>query len=218
MPYYIDDKKTTLQDLQKRLQSSDLVPSRAPLLDNVEEKLTALGKSGISSLADLRAELKTEKLMRDLAARTGLEVDYLILLRREVESYFPKSFPLTDFNWLPSDVPSILQSKGIKNAASFFEKVSIPETKTELIEAGIDPVVLDELLQYTDLTRVQWISPITARILVLAGYGSAVELAAANPDELCERFARVNNEHQYFQGKVGLRDMKRLVYAASFVP
>jgi hypothetical protein len=43
MPYYIDDKKITLHDLLKRLQSSDLVPSRAPLLDNVEEKLTALG-------------------------------------------------------------------------------------------------------------------------------------------------------------------------------
>jgi len=182
MPYYIDDKKITLHDLLKRLQSSDLVPSRAPLLDNVEEKLTALGKSGISSLADLRAELKTEKLMRDLAARTGLEVDYLILLRREVESYFPKPIPLTDFNWLPSEVPSILQSKGIKNAASFFEKVTNPETKTELIEAGIDPASLNELLKYADLTRVQWVSPITARILVLAGYGSAVELAAANPE------------------------------------
>ena len=46
---------------------------------------------------------------------TGMDKNFLILLRREIESYFPKPFPLTSFNWLPQDEIKKLDKKGIKN-------------------------------------------------------------------------------------------------------
>jgi hypothetical protein len=67
------------------------------------------------------------------------------------------------------------------------------------------------------LMRVQWVSPTFARMLIVAGYDSAVKVAEANADDLCEALASINAGGKFFKGKIGLRDIKRLVQAASYV-
>jgi hypothetical protein len=37
MAYYIDDEKVSLAELYQRIQCTDLVPSRASLLDDMKE-------------------------------------------------------------------------------------------------------------------------------------------------------------------------------------
>ena len=61
MGYHIAAERFPLDDLSRRIRESDLVPSRAPLLDGLEEKLTALQEQGIATLADLRAALKSSR-------------------------------------------------------------------------------------------------------------------------------------------------------------
>ena len=51
---------------------------------------------------------------------TGMDKNFFILLRREIESYFPKPFPLNSFDWLPQDEIKKLAKKGIKNTAQFY--------------------------------------------------------------------------------------------------
>ena len=46
---------------------------------------------------------------------TGMDKNFLILLRREIESYFPKPFPLTSFDWLAQNEIKKLAKKEIKN-------------------------------------------------------------------------------------------------------
>jgi hypothetical protein len=101
MSYYIDDEKVSLAELYQRMQCTDLVPSRASLLDDMKEKFEALKKLGISSLKDLRTELKNSKKLETLALSSGIETEYLILLRREIEGYFPKPIALKEFDWVP---------------------------------------------------------------------------------------------------------------------
>lgn len=73
MAYYIDEEATKLRALQKRLQSTDLIPSQEPLLEDISAKMSALGKAGIASLADLRAALKTTKALEALAQQSGVD-------------------------------------------------------------------------------------------------------------------------------------------------
>jgi len=219
MSYYIDADEVSLDELRKRIESTDLVPSRASLLDEITNKMKTLESHGIQTLAHLRTELKTPRRLDAVASATGIDPQYLILLRRETESYFPKPFTLKEFDWLPKEEISRLEESGIRNTAALYEATASAESRAELISStGVDAEVLDALTLLADLTRVQWVSPTTARMLVAVSCNNASKLAAADAGELCASLERINAGDRYFKGKIGLRDIKRLVHAASYVP
>jgi hypothetical protein len=218
MAYHIDAETISLKNLQKRIEGTDLVPSRASLLEKIGEKMKTLGLQGITTLADLRNELKTSRRLEALAKATGIEQQYLTLLRREIEGYFPKPFALKSFDWLPGSEIAKLEQNGIKDSAALYEATNRRQKRAALAKStGVDGTTLETLAQLADLTRVQWVSPTAARMLVEAGWCSAAELAKADADELDEAFVRVNAGNRLFKGKIGLRDLKRLIHAAQYI-
>jgi hypothetical protein len=218
MAYHVDAESISLDDLQRRIEETDLVPSRASLLDGLRVKLQALEQQGIMTLAGLRYELKTAKRREALSSATGIDVQYLVLLRREIGGYFPKPPALKAFDWLPQEEIAKLEENGIHNAAALYEAASSVESGTELAEStGVDAAILETLIRLADLTRVQWVSPTAARMLVEAGCDSVSMLAAADSDDLYKALARVNEGNRFFKGKIGLRDVKRLIQAAGYV-
>ena len=218
MAYHIDAENIGLDDLQKRIEETDLVPSRSSLLNGLETKLQALEQQGITTLARLRYELKTAKRREALSDVTGIDLQYLILLRREVEGYFPKPVALKAFDWLPKEEITRLEENGIRNAAALYKAASSARSRTELAESiGVDVAVFEALVRLADLTRVQWVSPTAARMLKEAGYDSASKVAAADSEDLHQALIRVNEGNRFFKGKIGLRDIKRLIQAASYV-
>jgi hypothetical protein len=217
MSYYINDQIFSLADLQNRIESTDLVPSRAALLVGIQDKFDRLQRTGLTTLKDLRGGLKTNNKLVSLAKSSGIEEGYLILIRREIEGYFPKPFPLGDFD-LPSEPLAILVSSGLKDTARFFEATHDEKKTVDLIaETGLDGGFIRELACLCNLTRVQWTSPTAARMLFASGIHSPEELAAADAEGLYESLNRVNLGYRYFKGKIGLRDVKRLVRAAGYV-
>jgi hypothetical protein len=218
MAYHIDAENIGLDDLQKRIEGTDLVPSRASLLDGLKMKLRALEQQGITTLASLRNELKNAKRREALSNVTGIDVQYLILLRREIEGYFPKPSALKAFDWLPKEEIAKLEENEIRDTAALYQAAVSVADGTELAEStGVDAAVLEALVRLAGLTRIQWVSPIAARMLVEAGYDSAAKVATADSEELCQALVRVNEGDRFFKGKIGLRDIKRLVRAASYV-
>jgi len=218
MAFHIDAEKIVLDDLRKRIEATDLVPSRACLKESIKEKVEALERQDITTLAALRYALKNTKRLAELAEATDIEPQYLILLRREIESYFPKPAPLKDFDWMPGDEIMKLEQNGVRNAAILHERTSHTEKQSELMNStGVDAATLEILAQLADLTRVQWVSPTVARMLIEAGYHSPAEVAAADANELYEALASVNADGRFFKGTIGLRDIKRLIQAASYI-
>lgn len=111
-----------------------------------------------------------------------------------------------------------MESHGYKNTALLFEVLSSPENRAEIsADLEINVAIIDELSRVVDLTRIQWVSPVTAKMLIFAGYGNVGSVARADPDKMCDEVDRVNKENNFFKGKIGLRDIKRLVKAASYV-
>ncbi len=80
-----------------------------------------------------------------------------------------------------------------------------------------DYTYLEALARLADLTRVQWVSPTVTRMLVEAAYDSASKVAAADAEGLYEALVRVNDGDRFFKGKISLRDIKRLIQAASYI-
>lgn len=218
MGYYINSEKVSLDDLQKRIEETDLVPSRSSLLENIKDKFRILKSHGISTLADLRKELRNSKKIPSFSKKTVIEEQYLTLLRREIESYFPKAFPLKSFDWVPEKELSKLEKKGYKSTALLFEALNSAKKREEIINTlGVDAKFIDSIYSLVNLTRIQWVSPTAARMLTSAGYTNAKMVSKANAEELCSQLEKVNKENKYFKGKIGLRDVKRLVKAASYV-
>ncbi len=218
MTYHINAEKVSLDAVQKRLEVTDLVPSRASLRENIAIKMKALEKQGITTLAGLRNELKNAKRLTAVAKTTGIDDQYLVLLRREIESYFPKPVALKTITWLPKDEIAKLEQNGIGDTAMLYGAANNAQKRTELAKStGVTLATLETLARLADLMRVQWVSPTFAQMLIAAGYDSATKIAGADADVLCESLARVNAGAKFFKGKIGLRDIKRLVLAASYV-
>lgn len=215
--YYLNDSSTDLTALQKRLETSDLIPSQEPLLDGLDTKLAALRAAGIDSLADLRATLKSQKALTALSTASGVGPDYLRLLKRTVGGFFPKPRSLDEFDWLGSGIVSRLKKAGLTNTRKLFEAASNGAGALAK-EIGADVDKLTELVTISDLCRIQWVSPKYARALLAAGHTSAAAVAEADPETLCDAIAKANKGARFYNGTVGLRDVSRLVAAAAYVP
>lgn len=217
MPYHMDDGSMDLGDLQKRLEDTDLIPSQLPLLEELDEKMSAFKAAGIHSVADVRAALKTPKSLESLSQRSGVDPDYLKLLNRTIGGFFPKPRSLGEVDWLDSDTVARLRDAGIKNTQQLFE-ASTADTADLVAQTGADPNDLQELAAISDLCRIQWVSPSFARVLIVAGFESPAAIADADPDGLFEALVQANEGAKFYKGKVGLRDVRRLVAAAAYAP
>ena len=214
--YYVDERAIDLNALRERLQSSDLIPSQRPLLEGIADKMTALKAAGMHSLADLRVALKSPKSLTQLSGETAIDPNYLRLMRRAVDGFFPKPRSLRELNWLDSNIIDVLEASGIKNTRTLFEATSSGATGLAK-ETGLDVGDLAELIAISDLCRIQWVSPTFARALIAAGTGSAAAVAKADPDNMFQAIVKANQGAKFYKGKVGMRDIKRLVAAARYV-
>lgn len=214
MSYFIDAEATDLAALKERLKNTDLIPSQEPLLEEISQRMSALENAGIGSLAELRANLKASKSLAALSKSSGVSADYLLLLRRTINGLFPKPRRVKDMAWLDNAAVQALQQAGLKTTQQLFEADSgqLPEIP-ELDEGG-----MAELVAISDLCRVQWVSPNYARALVAAGYDTASKVASADPEALASALQDINQDAKYYGGKVGLRDVGRLVTAAKYAP
>ncbi|MFQ6550460.1 DUF4332 domain-containing protein [Aestuariibius sp. 2305UL40-4] len=215
--YYLDDSAIDLAALGQRLATSDLIPSQDPLLDGLDAKLTALRAAGIHSLADLRAALKSQKTLETLSAASGIDPDYLRLLKRAVGGFFPKPRSLDEIDWLESGLVSRLEKAGLTNTQKLFEAASKGATVLAK-DLGVEESDLTDLIAISDLCRIQWVSPTYARALLATGQTGAGTVAEADPEALFHAIAKANEGARYYSGKVGLRDVRRLVAAAAYVP
>jgi len=217
MSYFVNEDSTNLDYLRERLEATDLIPSLLPLLDNLTGKMDTLKKAGVKSLANLRIRLKTKRTLTSLAEDSGIDSNYLVLLRRVIEGFFPKPPLLKVFDWLNRETVAKLDRAGIRNTQQLYEAAQsgIDELAKK---AGLKKEDLPEFLALSDLSRIQWVSPTFARVLTAAGFTSAAMVATANPEALYEALIRANNNARFYKGKVGLRDIKRLIAAAVYVP
>jgi hypothetical protein len=218
MAYPLDSEKMRLKQVRKRIEETDLVPSRLPLRNGIGEIFNTLEGRRITTLACLRGELNSAASLKSLAKNAGIDSQYLVLLRREIESWLPKPLPLRSFDWLPKAEIAKLEKADIRDTAAFHKAANAAGNWQALAKSTrIAPGVTEALARYADLVRMQWVSPVTARMLVEAGCNSAAGLAAADAERLCSALERVNAGGRFFKGKIGLRDVKRIIRAAGYI-
>ncbi len=218
MPYHMDLSRLPLSYLKERIANDDLIPSFLPLRTGIEEKFGTFSDLGLKTLADMLASLKTNQQTEQLAKKSGIDMVYLTLLSRFVRGMLPKPHPLSEAPRCDERLIEALYSKGIKTTKDLFEIYEqVPKRKALSAELKTFAKELGELAALCDLCRIQWVNPVFARILYEAGFLSAEIVAASLPDEVYKRVVEANETQQLYKGKVGLRDMGRLVALAKVV-
>jgi len=217
--FYIDLEKFTLKKFKHELKQTELLPSRQILKEQIDKRFKILEKNGVSNLQDLTSELKSPKKTKEFAEKSGLPSDYLLILRREVNSYNPKPVNLDKFPGIREDAISKLNSIKIKNTYHLFERIKNKEDRKNLSsETGIDQEIILELTKLTDLSRIKWIGPIFARIFLESGTDNAEKVSEADPESLYKRLVEINQERGYTRGKFIQSDVELCIKVAEMVP
>jgi hypothetical protein len=219
MPYYLDFSTQTLDFLEKRLLEEDLIPSHLPLREGLSEHLAALRNAGISDLSELDRQLGKTAGIQRISAVTGISTGYLKVLSRVLRGYRPKAAVLAEYPYVVASEISLLAGQGIRDSYDLWTRAASRAARRRLgDESGIPEGELASLVCLSDLSRIQWVSPVFARLLFDAGYRTTADVAAANKERLAADVAAVNQQKMLFRGKIGLRDMGRLTYLASMLP
>lgn len=206
-----------LEAVKERILTSDLVPSRASLTEGIDQLFDVIATAGANTLADLQKLLKNQNKMEVYCSQSGISIEKMALLRREVESYRSKPFKLAEVDWLPRDEIGRLINLGIGTSGDVLKELEAAGSVENLADkTGVDMNVLIQLVSLCDLASVQWVSLNFARWLAEAGYTRPREIAAADPQKLSADLVRINADGNYFNGKIGLRDIKRLIHAAQY--
>ena len=214
---YSKPETVSLDDLRNRIKSTDLVPSRAVLLEDLDAVFEKFAQHGIETWLDLQKAIKNPKHMESFSKSSTIDLQYLVLLRREVEGYAPKPFDLKAIDWVPQEVIKKLLDDGITTSDQLFSKFNDINSRNNFADkTGIDRGMIVYLVNLATLCRVQWVSPTAGRMLIEAGYDNCQKLLAADGNELFEAMDRVNENGKYFKGTIGLRDIKRLIEAAKY--
>lgn len=124
MSYHIDSDAISIDELQAHVAGIDLVPSRQLLKDDIGKKFENIKENGVLNLNQLRQEIKTSGRIKRFAEKTQLDFDYLNLLRREIESWYPKPRKLTEFTWMPESEITRLVGHNYINTKNLCEAIA----------------------------------------------------------------------------------------------
>lgn len=217
--YYIDLERFTLEHFKNILASKDLLPSRLILKERMGERFAVLESMGIDNLQALWQALKTKKRLEQFATASGLSQEYLVILRREVNSYIPKPISLTGLPDVEGDYLERMADEGIKTTKDLFHRAKTKQQRAELSKKlDIPPEVLLELVKLSDLARIVGVGPIFARILYEAGIDHLQAFVQGSPDELLVKVQEVNAAKGYSRASVTEKDIVYCLETATLLP
>jgi len=207
--YYPDLSAFRLEQLKTILENIRLLPSQKIIGEEIDERFACLAGHGMENLEQLQAALKSKRDVQAFANETGLPVEYLTILRREVNSYRPKPIKLGDFPGVNPDPIQKLAQTGIRNTKDLFPNVLTSKSRGMFAQKNqIDDDDILELTKLTDVARLKWVGPKFARLLVESEYDTVEKIARSDFQELHLALKRVNEEKGIYKAAVGLEDMK----------
>jgi hypothetical protein len=208
-----------LKKFKGEIEDSNPLPSRKILKDNLDERFKVLNENGVFNLQDLLNLLKTPKKAREFAEKSGLPEDYLLILRREVNSYTPNPVNLDKFPGVEEETLIKLKNAGVKTSFHLFKRVKTPEDREKLTaELGIDNGELLELTKLTDLVRIKWVGPVFARIFLDSGTDTLQKVSEADAKTFYKKLVEINRKKHYTKSNFTLSDVELCVKVAGMVP
>lgn len=217
--YSIDLEKFSLDRYHHILATEELLPSHRVLKDNLDEHFAALKAMGFENIKQVFNALSTKKKQAALAQESGIPLDYLAVLRRNIKGYIPNPVNFRDIPDLDPDHVERLAEAGIKHTKHMFEQVNTLAKRASLSEkTGIPQDAMLALTELTDLARLPYVGPIYLRLIYEAGTHTVQAVAEQQPEPFFDKLVAINQEHQYTRAKFTLKDIALTIDLAKQIP
>ncbi len=142
----------------------------------------------------------------------------MILLRREIEGWIPKKIKIKELKTISKNTVEMLEKMDINTVDKIFNLWQIKNEKEKILKEFKNELnELETVFKMSDLSRIRWVSPVVAQILLELGYNNPKKISEANVKKLYKDFDKLNIEKGYFKGKIGLRDINRVISEAKYV-
>lgn len=209
MSYYRDLKVISIESFKDILQSMEMIPSWMILKEHINQKMDSITQQGVSNLDELVTVLKTKKKVEAFSEISGIEVDYLTILRRIVNGYLPKPNKFSDSPLFSQD---LLNKLPYKTTKALYDLIITEKQRKDLsleTDIAVDDILL--LSKYTDVSRIRWVNHTFATVLILTGYDRVEIIAVSDYSTLYETIKSWNDKENYYKAVISKNDMKRLV-------
>lgn len=217
--YSVNTTKFSLDKLRDALKTKYILPGRKVLKEQLDERFDLLKSEGIESLFDLLDALKSKIKIEQFASKTGLDTDYLTILRREANSYVSVPVRLIDLPIVETDTIMKLDFIGIRDSKQLFIKAAqLSEREQLAANNNIQIEALTELVQLSDLIRITGVGPVFARIILDSGIGSVEEFLVNDPEDLFVRLTKTNNEKGLTKVKFTRKDIEYCIELGKDLP
>ena len=215
MSYYRDLSEIRIEDYKIQLLNHHLLPSWQILREDIEQNFKKIEEAGITNQAQLATALKTAKKAKEFAKQNQIPEKYCIVLRREVRSHQPPPRNLADYPTLSEKTKNILQKNGYKTSVDIFpELINNASRKSFSEKTTLSTQTIEELTHLIDVTRLRYVSPIFATLLVAAQADTITKIAKQDPLELKNKLDAVNQEKKLSKATFGKNDALFLIQDA----
>jgi hypothetical protein len=217
--YHLNLAQFSLERFQQILETSELLPSRRILLQNIGERFAVLNMMGLHHLQDLVGALGTKKGIGQFSQQSGLPQEYLEILIRQTKIYTPQPVALKDFPGVDARHIALLADLGIRNTRQLFAQAATDIDQAALSAlSSVPQAALVELVQLSDLVRAGWVGPIFARLFIEAGVKSIQVLAEQAPQALFERLCLINKSDNLTKASFTVKDVAACIEIARMLP
>ena len=188
--YSIDLTSISLDEFCETLLTVELLPSRRVLADHIAAIVPKLAAGGTVDLAGLKKLLANKATYPEVAKELGVDVDYLKLLNREVNSYVSKPVPLTKLESLSEAEAAALEAAGLKSTKDLYERCAVRSDRAAVAsEAGIALERLERALGLANLIRVNGVGPAFAEFLLDAGVTGPADFLDRDLQQMVDDYA-----------------------------
>ncbi len=198
----------SLDEFKKELKTGRLLPSRRPLLDDIDTKFSILKKAGINNAENLREILKSSLKLKKIVKETGIPEDYFKLLKREVNNLLPTPVKFSEIPNISEKVVKKLNSLKIVDAENLFPYVKDADSRKNFEkESGLSKEEVLWLTKIVDVSRIKWVGPKLARLIVDTKFDTVKKLAEANPIDVLNALNEAKKKHKAYDGPLGINDI-----------
>ncbi|MDD1775141.1 MAG: DUF4332 domain-containing protein, partial [Methanobacterium sp.] len=184
----------------------------------IDDKFKVLKSIDIKNVDELNRKLKNKKNIKELSNDTSIKTDYLTILRRYVNSFHPPPRKIGDFPSLSHLTVDKLEKMGITTTPQLYDKLVTKELRNNLkTELGVADEEILILTKLADVSRLKYVSPIYATLIVYSDYDTVQKIRNADYNDLHNQLVKINKEKNLYKGRINLKDIKYLVNETDYV-
>lgn len=208
LSYMLDLSKVSLDEFRNELKTGRLLPSRKPLLDDIDTRFSMLKKAGVAHAENLREILKSGQKLKQLVKETDIPEDYFKLLKREVNNLLPVPVKFSDIPNISEKIVKKLTSLKIIDTETLFSHVKDCDCRKNFEkESGLSKEDVLWLTKIVDVSRIKWVGPKLAKLIVDTKYNTVEKLTKAKPTDVLNALNEAKKKHKAYDGPLGINDI-----------